>query len=59
MTMIVSLLSDTLSVLTAHLYVCYYISATVFSQQLSLAGSLWNLFRGKSLRPALTLMHHS
>ncbi|RDX42865.1 Gpi1-domain-containing protein [Lentinus brumalis] len=47
MTMIVSLLSDTLSVLTAHLYVCYYISATVFSQQLSLAGSLWNLFRGK------------
>ncbi|KAI0718601.1 Gpi1-domain-containing protein [Cerioporus squamosus] len=47
MTMIVSLLSDTLSVLTAHLYVCYYISATVFRQQLSLAGSLWNLFRGK------------
>ncbi|KAI0672228.1 N-acetylglucosaminyl transferase component-domain-containing protein [Trametes maxima] len=47
MTMVVSLLSDTLSMLTAHLYACYVISATVFSQQLSLAGSLWNLFRGK------------
>ncbi|KAI0649851.1 N-acetylglucosaminyl transferase component-domain-containing protein [Trametes meyenii] len=47
MTMIVSLLSDTLGVLTAHLYACYFISAAVFSQQLSLAGSLWNLFRGK------------
>ncbi|KAI0772949.1 Gpi1-domain-containing protein [Trametes elegans] len=47
MTMIVSLLSDVLSVLTVHLYACYLISATVFSQQLSLAGSLWNLFRGK------------
>ncbi|KAI9056489.1 Gpi1-domain-containing protein [Trametes sanguinea] len=47
MTMIVSLLSDTLSLLTAHLYACYYISATVFRHQLSLAGSLWNLFRGK------------
>ncbi|KAI0705470.1 N-acetylglucosaminyl transferase component-domain-containing protein [Earliella scabrosa] len=47
MTMIVALLSDALSVLTAHLYVCYYVSATVFSHQLSLAGSLWNLFRGK------------
>ncbi|RPD61557.1 Gpi1-domain-containing protein [Lentinus tigrinus ALCF2SS1-7] len=47
MTVIVSLLSDTLSVLTVHLYICYYISATVFKQQLSLAGSLWNLFRGK------------
>ncbi|OJT05908.1 N-acetylglucosaminyl-phosphatidylinositol biosynthetic protein gpi1, partial [Trametes pubescens] len=47
MTMIVSLLSDTLSVLTAHLYACYFISAMVFRHQLSLAGSLWNLFRGK------------
>ncbi|KAI0753342.1 N-acetylglucosaminyl transferase component-domain-containing protein [Daedaleopsis nitida] len=47
MTMIVSLLSDALTLLTAHLYVCYYVSATIFSHQLSLAGSLWNLFRGK------------
>ncbi|EIW53284.1 Gpi1-domain-containing protein [Trametes versicolor FP-101664 SS1] len=47
MTMIVSLLSDTLGVLTAHLYACYFISATIFRHQLSLAGSLWNLFRGK------------
>ena len=48
MTTLVSLLSDALSLLTAHLYVCYVISATVFSHQLSLAGSLWNLFRGES-----------
>ncbi|KAI0634356.1 Gpi1-domain-containing protein [Trametes polyzona] len=47
MTMIVSLLSDALGLLTAHLYACYFISATVFRHQLSLAGSLWNLFRGK------------
>ncbi|KAI1792425.1 Gpi1-domain-containing protein [Ganoderma leucocontextum] len=47
MTMIISLLSDILSLFTAHLYVCYYISATVFRHQLGLAGSLWNLFRGK------------
>ncbi len=55
MTMIISLVSDIFSLLTAHLYVCYYISATVFSHQLSLAGSLWNLFRGASGRnPAET-----
>ncbi|KAI0363975.1 Gpi1-domain-containing protein [Pilatotrama ljubarskyi] len=47
MTMIISLSSDVLSLLTVHLYACYLISATVFSHQLSLAGSLWNLFRGK------------
>ena len=48
MTTAVALLSDALGLLTAHLYVCYVISATVFSHQLSLAGSLWNLFRGQS-----------
>ncbi|EED77855.1 predicted protein [Postia placenta Mad-698-R] len=47
MTMVVSLLSDALGFLTAHLYVCYLLTTTAFSQQLSLAGSLWNLFRGK------------
>ncbi|KAI0922868.1 hypothetical protein AcV5_009737 [Taiwanofungus camphoratus] len=47
MTMVVSLLSDTLSILTAHLYVCYLMSTTVFRHLISLIGSLWNLFRGK------------
>ncbi|KZT04877.1 Gpi1-domain-containing protein [Laetiporus sulphureus 93-53] len=47
MTMIVSLLSDTLSLLTLHLNVCYLLSATAFRHELQLAGSLWNLFRGK------------
>lgn len=46
MTMVVSLLSDTLSILTAHLYVCYLMSTTVFRHLISLIGSLWNLFRG-------------
>ena len=58
MTTIVSLLSDALSLLTAHLYVCYVISATVFSHQLSLAGSLWNLFRGE-FPPAYYLIEHA
>ena len=56
MTMIVSLLSDTLSLFTAHLYACYIISATVFRHQLSLAGSLWNLFRGTSQYHVLALV---
>ncbi|KAH9936698.1 Gpi1-domain-containing protein [Amylocystis lapponica] len=47
MTMIVALLSDILSLLTAQLHLCYLIATTVFSRQLSLARSLWNLFRGK------------
>lgn len=46
MTMILSLLSDLLSVLTIHLYICYLLATTIFSQQLSMLGSLWNLFRG-------------
>ena len=49
MTAAALLLSDALSLLTAHLYLCYFISATVYSNQLSLASSLWNLFRGKPL----------
>ncbi|KAG8888997.1 phosphatidylinositol N-acetylglucosaminyltransferase subunit gpi1 [Tulasnella sp. 332] len=39
--------SDTLSVLTVHLYVSYMIATTIFSQQLSVLASLWRLFRGK------------
>ena len=47
MTMILSLLSDLLSVLTGHLYMSYLVATVVFSRQLSVAHSLWNLFRGK------------
>ncbi|KAG8862022.1 phosphatidylinositol N-acetylglucosaminyltransferase subunit gpi1 [Tulasnella sp. 330] len=46
-TMLISLASDTLSVLTVHLYVSYMIATTIFSQQLSVLASLWRLFRGK------------
>lgn len=47
MTMILSLLSDLLSVLTGHLYLSYLIATVVFSRLLNVAHSLWNLFRGK------------
>ncbi|EMD37659.1 hypothetical protein CERSUDRAFT_50025 [Gelatoporia subvermispora B] len=47
MAAMISLLSDLLKFLTAHLWVCYWLSAIVFRQQLGFIGSLWNLFRGK------------
>ncbi|KAJ1309781.1 hypothetical protein OPQ81_006546 [Rhizoctonia solani] len=46
-TMILSLISDVLSILTLHTYVCYLLATTVFSRLLKLIGSLYNLFRGK------------
>ena len=56
MTMIVSLLSDIISLFTLHLRVCYILSATAFRHELGLAGSLWNLFRGRSLEFACTVL---
>ncbi|KAF8332033.1 N-acetylglucosaminyl transferase component-domain-containing protein [Cantharellus anzutake] len=47
MTMIFSLLSDTLSIFTGSLYFCYLVSTKIFSAQLVVLGSLFNLFRGK------------
>jgi len=47
MTIVISLLADVLRFLTAHLSLCYYLSAIVFRLQLGLIRSLWNLFRGK------------
>ncbi|KDQ07353.1 hypothetical protein BOTBODRAFT_611370 [Botryobasidium botryosum FD-172 SS1] len=47
MTMILSLLSDLLSILSVHVYVSYLIATFIFSQQLFTARSLFNLFRGK------------
>ncbi|KIM72498.1 hypothetical protein PILCRDRAFT_81798, partial [Piloderma croceum F 1598] len=47
MTMAISIFSDMLCLFTAHIYACYLISTTVYHQQLKMAGSLWNLFRGK------------
>lgn len=46
LTMSMSLVSDLLSLLTVHLYVCYLLATAVFANQLRTAGSLWNLFRG-------------
>lgn len=40
------MLSDLLSCFTFHLFVCYRASAIIYSFQLTVAGSLWNLFRG-------------
>ncbi|KAF8589996.1 Gpi1-domain-containing protein [Ramaria rubella] len=47
MTMIISLFSDLLSILTGHLYLSYLIATVLFSRQVRVAHSLWNLFRGK------------
>lgn len=49
MTMTISLSLDFISVLTAHLHACYFISATAYRHVLLLIGSLWNLFRGTTL----------
>jgi phosphatidylinositol glycan class Q protein len=46
MTMVLSLVSDALSILTLHTYVCYLLATTVFARLLKLLGSLFNLFRG-------------
>lgn len=46
-TMVLSLISDALSILTLHTYVCYLLATTVFARLLKLLGSLFNLFRGK------------
>ena len=51
MSMILSLLSDFLSLFTIHIYLSYLGMATVFSGQLSIAGSLFRLFRGQLLLP--------
>ncbi|TFK35817.1 N-acetylglucosaminyl transferase component-domain-containing protein [Crucibulum laeve] len=47
LTMALSVLSDVLALLTAHVYVCYALSGMVYRRMLETAGSLWRLFRGK------------
>ncbi|KAG8904001.1 phosphatidylinositol N-acetylglucosaminyltransferase subunit gpi1 [Tulasnella sp. 403] len=47
LTVMLSLISDALSLLTIHLYLGYIIATTLFSQLTSVAGSLWRVFRGK------------
>ncbi|KAG7442089.1 Gpi1-domain-containing protein [Guyanagaster necrorhizus] len=46
-TLFISLFSDLLAILTAHIYVCYFVSNAVYARLLTAAGSLWNLSRGK------------
>ena len=46
MTMTLSLSLDFISILTAHLHVCYFISSMIYRHVLLLIGSSWNLFRG-------------
>ena len=46
LTMILSLGSDLLSLFTLHLYLAYIIATGIFAGQVSVAHSLWNLFRG-------------
>ena len=58
MTMTISMLSDLLSCFTVHLFVCYRLSAIIFSYQLSILGSLWNLFRGTFLLIVMVFSVH-
>lgn len=46
-TFTISLCSDVLALTTAHVQLCYQISCFVYQQQLGVASSLWNLFRGR------------
>ncbi|KAH8827227.1 N-acetylglucosaminyl transferase component-domain-containing protein [Flagelloscypha sp. PMI_526] len=46
-TMTISLLSDLLSLMTAHIYLSYLLTNAVYKRALVTSGSLWNLFRGK------------
>ncbi|KAF8317983.1 Gpi1-domain-containing protein, partial [Clavulina sp. PMI_390] len=46
-TMTLSLISDVIGLLTAPLYFSYLVATSIFRTQLSAAGSLWRLFRGK------------
>lgn len=57
MTLAISISSDLLSLLTAHIYMCYIISTAVYYRQLRMAGSLWNLFRGKYQSSVMNHLH--
>ncbi|CCA70976.1 related to N-acetylglucosaminyl-phosphatidylinositol biosynthetic protein gpi1 [Serendipita indica DSM 11827] len=47
LTMMLATSSDTLSLLTIHIYLSYLAATSACHQIIVLAGSLWNLFRGK------------
>ncbi|WRT65803.1 uncharacterized protein IL334_002752 [Kwoniella shivajii] len=46
-TLTLSLLDDTLSILTSHFYLCHVLMKYIFNWQLQSLSGLWNLFRGK------------
>jgi phosphatidylinositol glycan class Q protein len=48
-TMPISLFSDLVSVLTLHIYAFYIASARIYNWQVSIIGSLFQLFRGKKI----------
>jgi hypothetical protein len=48
-TMTTAISRDIVSLLTAHIYVCYAVSRLVFRRQLDIAGALWKLFRGEKI----------
>ncbi|WVW80270.1 hypothetical protein I302_102248 [Kwoniella bestiolae CBS 10118] len=47
LTFTLSLLRDTLTILTSHLHLCHVLMRYIFDWQLESLGGLWNLFRGK------------
>ncbi|WWC60412.1 uncharacterized protein I303_102984 [Kwoniella dejecticola CBS 10117] len=47
LTFTISFLKDSISILTAHFYLCHVIMRWIFDWQLESLSGLWNLFRGK------------
>ncbi|WWC88050.1 uncharacterized protein L201_002953 [Kwoniella dendrophila CBS 6074] len=47
LTVAISLLVDTINILTSHLHLCYILMKHIFNWQLESLSGLWNLFRGK------------
>ncbi|WVQ65008.1 uncharacterized protein L199_003178 [Kwoniella botswanensis] len=47
LTLTLSLLKDTITILTSHLYLCHILMRYIFNWQLESLSGLWNLFRGK------------
>lgn len=57
MTITATFLSDILTLLTAHLHLCYMLSLVIYRQQLRSADSLWKLFQGEATYSTCYVQH--
>lgn len=47
MSLAISAIMDLVAISTTHIYVCYFFTGIIYHRMLKMAGSLFNLFRGK------------